>query len=75
MKMTTSDFEQLKAGLHATVSELNVRPSDVGSEREMWNVLHLSRQQGRVDLIALYRDYNDAHILTAMRQIFREDNR
>ena len=70
--MTPDDFEQLKSALHGTVSGLNLKPSDVGSEREMWNVLHLSRQQGRVDLIALYRDYNDAHILTAMRRIFEE---
>ena len=71
MKMTPDDFGQLKTALHDTVAGLNLKPSDVGSEREMWNVLHLARQNGRVDLIALYRTYNDAHLVTAMRQIFR----
>ncbi|MCD9821176.1 hypothetical protein [Bradyrhizobium japonicum] len=70
MKMTTSDFEPLKAALLDVVSGLNLKPTDIIAERDMWNVLHMARQKGTVNLMALYEDYNDAHILTAMRRVF-----
>jgi hypothetical protein len=71
MKMIAEHFEPLKTSLLETINTLNVKPNEVTSERDMWNVLHLARQNGRINLMDLYRDYNDAHILTAMRQIFR----
>jgi hypothetical protein len=71
MKMTKDHFETLRTGLLDTLAGLNVKPSEVYSKREQWNVLHLARQNGRVNLIELYRDYNDQHIETAMKDIFR----
>jgi hypothetical protein len=71
MKMKKDDYETLRTGLLDTLAEFNLQPSQIGSNYERWNVLHMARQKGRVNLIELYRDYNDQHIETAMKDIFK----
>lgn len=64
-------FIALERGLMATLSAHGLHPFMVQNDRRAWDVFHRAWQEGRIDGKALYRDYNDAHIQTALRAIFK----
>jgi hypothetical protein len=71
MKMTADHYAALERALVATLSAHALHPFMVQSERHAWDVFHKACQEGRIDCNAMYRDYTDTHIASAMRKIFK----
>jgi hypothetical protein len=71
MKMTAADFNTIKPALLATKRAGGFLPGNLLSTREMWDVFHRAWGNGSIDGNRLYSLYNDAHIETAMKQIFK----
>lgn len=67
-----AEFEALKRGCFDTLKAHNLHPFMVQNFRHAWECFHKAVDEGRIDLNALYRTYNDTHIETALNKIFRD---
>lgn len=72
MKITTEDFNTLKTALFAASKTAGVQPNLINSQRCRWDLLAYAGSIGLISINALYdRGYNDDHLDTAMRKIFK----
>ncbi len=71
MKMTESDFAALQTACMETLKAHHLHPFMVQNDGHAWQVFHKAWNEKRIDGHALYKSYNDAHIQTALRKIFK----
>lgn len=71
MKIQGADFTKLKAALLDTLKAHGLHPFMVQNNRHAWQAFHKASDEKRIDINALYRVYNDAHIETAFKKIFK----
>jgi hypothetical protein len=70
-KIQGEEFTQLRAALLDTLKAHNLHPFMVNSTRLAWQVFNKACDEKRIDLYALYKDCNDSHIETALKNIFK----
>lgn len=71
MRMAPEDYAALELALMATLKAHALHPFMVASDAHAWQVFHKAWNEQRIDGNALYKKYNDAHIQTALRKIFK----
>jgi hypothetical protein len=71
MKIKEEDFEVIKKACLDTLKAYGKHPYIVQSTRRAWDVFNRASDEGRINVFALYKKYNDQHIETALRAIFR----
>jgi hypothetical protein len=71
MRMSQDDYSALQTALLETLKGHNIHPFMVQSTANAWNVFHKAWNEGRLDGGKLYDNYNDAHIETALKAIFK----
>ena len=72
MKVSPHDYNDLRQGCREVLKRLNWRPPHM-SIGEVWDTFHLASDKGYIDLPAFYEVYNDAHIETALRRVFKKE--
>lgn len=68
MKMKPEHFAALSTAIHATLAARDIPVFRMNSNN-VWDIFHMAWGDGRINGNALYRDYNDDHIDTALRRI------
>ena len=71
MKINATDYRAIETACLDTLKAHNLHPVMVSSNRHAWDVFHKAWHEGRLNGNALYRIYNDNHIETALKAIFR----
>jgi hypothetical protein len=71
MKITGETLKSLELALIATLKAHGLHPFMVQNSKHAWEVFHKSWSENRIDGHALYREFNDSHIETALKKIFR----
>ena len=73
MKVTQSDLEALEAAIFETLEVHDLEPHQVQSTALAWEVFYKTREDGRLHLSLdeLYERYDDSHLETAFKRIFR----
>jgi hypothetical protein len=71
MKIKDADFDKIKVALMETLKAYNLHPFMGQGNRLAWQVFHKACSDGRLNCNELYRSYNDAHIETALKAIFK----
>ena len=71
MKITPADFESLQTALMETLNAHQIHPFMVKTSGHAWQVFHKAWNEKRIDGNALYKKYNDSHIETALKRIFK----
>jgi hypothetical protein len=74
MKISSIDYTHIAGGIRAALSQANISHHAVETTAQMWQVFHHAWARGHIDGTTLYREYNDAHIETALKNIFRKAN-
>lgn len=72
MKISTEDFKAIEAACMDTLKAHNLHSFMVNSTARMWEVFHKASYENRINLNDLYKRYNDSHIETALRKIFKQ---
>ena len=71
MKVTKQDLKTIETGLIIARRAAGLHPQYMLTTRDLWDLFHRAWGQGAIDGNDLYKRYNDAHIETAMKSIFR----
>jgi len=71
MKVNGSDFETIKTACLDTLKAHSLHPAMVNDTASAWQVFHKACSDGRLNCHALYKTYNDDHIGTALKAIFK----
>ena len=72
MKVTSSDLTMLEGALMDTLKAHNLHPSMVRSTLLAWQCFHKACEEDRLILNNWYAVYNDDHIETALKRVFRK---
>jgi hypothetical protein len=71
MKINQADFDHMRVAVLDTLNAHNLHPFMVKNERHAWDVFHKAWSEGRLNGSDLYDRYNDNHIATALKAIFK----
>ena len=64
-------YDEITTACMAVLRGHGLHPFMVQNTRHAWEVYHKACETGLLDRMAIYKDYTDAHIETALKRIFR----
>ncbi len=70
-KINGEAFESLRSACMDTLKAHNLHPWMVQDTRTAWQVFHKAAYEGRIVVNELYKKFNDDHIETALKRIFK----
>jgi hypothetical protein len=71
MKVSPEDLQTIRDGLTEARRSLDIQSLDFSSVRMMWELFHYAVAHGLIDQNDLYARYDDNHIETALKTIFK----
>lgn len=71
MKMSPEHFAVLRHALMETLAAHDLHPFQVNSTRHAWDVFSKASQERRFGCVAFYDHYDDSHIETALKRVFK----
>jgi hypothetical protein len=71
MKIRGDEYEAIRTACFDTLKAHNLHPFMVNTKLDAWNVFHKACAERRLNCNALYKTYNDSHIETALKAIFK----
>ena len=71
MKVSPNDYKEMETALMDTLKAHNLHPYMVSNSGMAWEVFHKAWNEGKINGNELYKKYNDSHIETAMKKMFR----
>ena len=71
MKITPEHYDKIKSACMSVLTSNGLHPYQVNSNLHAWQVFHKAGDTGLLNRAELYKLYNDNHIETALKHIFK----